>query len=444
MKRVRQRPVVWYVAAGYDRAGGIEAYLHHYALEMRNQGFDPVLVVLKGLPAVPHRFLASLVTHGVPVRSVGDALGAWPRFVARALWPAWALGQRLRGRVPTRDTLDVAIHVRMAAGLLRRWLRRERPDVIHVKGRLFEEVWPVFPAERTIYHINVMGQRDPTWTDSEVAAFRAFAGSVARVLAPGRGVAEVFKREFEIDRAIDVVFTMAPDEEGEKEYGGEGVRGCGGVGVSECPTPISNLQSPITNPRSPIPSPGTSARAPIRFGILCRFSAEKGLPHILDALSAYRARHGAVTFTFAGEGELDALIRERVKREGWPEVRIERVSSAVETLRTLDVFVHPSTSEAMPVAIVEALMCGLPCITTPVGGIADLVRDGVEGLLVEPGSAEAILTAMERFATMAPAERESFAVRARARYEECCTPARVGAVVASIYRRVLEDARQKT
>jgi glycosyltransferase involved in cell wall biosynthesis len=103
----------------------------------------------------------------------------------------------------------------------------------------------------------------------------------------------------------------------------------------------------------------------------------------------------------------------------------------------MDVFVHPSSSEAMPVSIVEALMQGLPCIATPVGGIPDLIREGVEGALVPVGDAVALADAMARFAGMAADELSAFRRRARARYEEVCRPEVVGAQVAAIYREIL-------
>jgi glycosyltransferase involved in cell wall biosynthesis len=86
---------------------------------------------------------------------------------------------------------------------------------------------------------------------------------------------------------------------------------------------------------------------------------------------------------------------------------------------------------------VEALMCGLPCIATAVGGIPDLIREGVEGFLIEPASTMAILNAMEKFAALSHDEMTAFHKRARARYEEACDPKVVGIQIAAIYRDIL-------
>ena len=164
---------------------------------------------------------------------------------------------------------------------------------------------------------------------------------------------------------------------------------------------------------------------------------QKGVSYLLDAIKQYRDRHGDVDFTFAGKGDMERMIREFVDSNKLANVRIRRVASAPAVLNELDVFVHPSVGDAMPVSIAEALMCGLPCIVCNVGGCADLVRDGIEGFVIEPRRSELILNRMERFADMAAEEFKGFRQRARARYEEVCMPASVGSIVAEHYRAVM-------
>jgi glycosyltransferase involved in cell wall biosynthesis len=64
-------------------------------------------------------------------------------------------------------------------------------------------------------------------------------------------------------------------------------------------------------------------------------------------------------------------------------------------LREADIFIYPSYSEGLPIAIIEALACGLPIIASRVGGIPDLVVDEVNGLLVDAGRADQLVNAIE-------------------------------------------------
>ncbi len=72
------------------------------------------------------------------------------------------------------------------------------------------------------------------------------------------------------------------------------------------------------------------------------------------------------------------------------------VSNVPEWLPRANVYVQCSYREAMPMAIIEAIASGLPVVTTNVGGVGDVVRDGREGFLVEPGSKDSLAEAMLR------------------------------------------------
>ncbi|MBK7324200.1 MAG: glycosyltransferase family 4 protein [Candidatus Microthrix sp.] len=61
-----------------------------------------------------------------------------------------------------------------------------------------------------------------------------------------------------------------------------------------------------------------------------------------------------------------------------------------------DVFVMASRWEGLPVAFMEARALGLPVVVTSVGGLTDHVEDGVDGLLVEPNSDDALVAALQK------------------------------------------------
>jgi glycosyltransferase involved in cell wall biosynthesis len=66
-----------------------------------------------------------------------------------------------------------------------------------------------------------------------------------------------------------------------------------------------------------------------------------------------------------------------------------------ELLAQAHVFILPSYNEGLPMALLEAMSWGLPVITTPVGGIPELVISGTNGLLVNPGEIDALSAALQ-------------------------------------------------
>ncbi len=88
-----------------------------------------------------------------------------------------------------------------------------------------------------------------------------------------------------------------------------------------------------------------------------------------------------------------------------------------EHLASSQVLVLPSHWEGQPIAILEAMAAGLPIVSTRVGAIPDVVRDGVDGLLVEPHDVNALADALERV-IVDPALRASMGASAHARAVE--------------------------
>jgi glycosyltransferase involved in cell wall biosynthesis len=132
----------------------------------------------------------------------------------------------------------------------------------------------------------------------------------------------------------------------------------------------------------------------------------RALEPVYDVATALRAfaRVYAVLpearMTIAGAGPerapLEALARElRVDRAvrfaGW----LDRDAMA-ELYRAASVALNPSRVDNMPNSVLEALACGVPVVSTRVGGVPFLVRDGVTALLVEPGNDEAMAAALIR------------------------------------------------
>lgn len=146
--------------------------------------------------------------------------------------------------------------------------------------------------------------------------------------------------------------------------------------------------------------PGRSLPAgqPLRLVFLGRLARVKGVEELLQGLRMALDRGANVQLCIAGSGPQEAGLRAQVAGLGLQETvtfagaTFEGGKSAL--LRGTDVFVLPSYSEGLPIALLEAMAAGNAVIATPVGAIPDVVLPEQHGLLVPPGDATAIATAI--------------------------------------------------
>jgi len=72
----------------------------------------------------------------------------------------------------------------------------------------------------------------------------------------------------------------------------------------------------------------------------------------------------------------------------------EDAEAVTAYLQAADVYAHPARAENLPLSVIEAMACGTPVVATRVGGIPELIEDGVTGLLAEPGDASGLARAI--------------------------------------------------
>ena len=131
----------------------------------------------------------------------------------------------------------------------------------------------------------------------------------------------------------------------------------------------------------------------IRITYAGYFGAHKGVDILIRAVAT--AGDPRVTLNLAGDGEEEAHYRQLASELGiaeriryWGRMKNEEM---IRVYRETDIFCLPSVwPENQPVTITEAMACGIPVIASDIGGIPELVEDGVTGLLAAPGNAEAL------------------------------------------------------
>ncbi len=137
------------------------------------------------------------------------------------------------------------------------------------------------------------------------------------------------------------------------------------------------------------------------IGNVSHLTEKKGNAVLLKALPAVMARYPQVKALIVGDGplaqELQALAR--VGGIGSRVVFAGQRQDVPEMLACMDMFVFPTLRDAFGLAVVEAMAAGKPVISSADTGVAEIVRDGQDGLLLKPGDhqglAQAILRLME-------------------------------------------------
>jgi glycosyltransferase involved in cell wall biosynthesis len=130
---------------------------------------------------------------------------------------------------------------------------------------------------------------------------------------------------------------------------------------------------------------------------LGRLSGEKGLFELIEAHRSLECRGKAVELLIVGNGYLkDDLMRIAQSHPAGRDIKfIEEQLSVAPYLALCDVLVLPSYQEGLPMVVLEAMSAGKPVIATSVGGIPDLIEDGINGILVAPHDPVSLKKAFE-------------------------------------------------
>ena len=281
--------------------------------------------------------------------------------------------------VPRKPGLDAGYIRRLAV-----WLKRKAPDVLHMHnstaffygtlaGRLagvpcliFTEHDGVFPRRRLLRLAN-----------------RILLRRVTHAVAVSEAVRELWCRHDGLDPArVKVVANGVPD----------------------------------TFPKQ---APRHHQGGSLRIGSVGRLSHEKGMDVLVEAFAEVRAKQPGAELALVGDGIERPALAQRVAElalDGSVHLLGTR-HDVPDLLAGFDIFVLPSRSEGLPLAVLEAMAARLPIVATRVGGIPEAITDGETGLLVPAECASALAAAILRLAEDAGL-RESFGCAARRRFEQ--------------------------
>ena len=124
----------------------------------------------------------------------------------------------------------------------------------------------------------------------------------------------------------------------------------------------------------------------------------KGHAYAIDALARLAERHPSVHLAISGRGELEGALRGRARAHGL-EHRVHLLglrSDVPAVLAAADVFVMPSLSEGLPLALLEAMFAACPIVATDVGQVRATLDNGAAGVLVQPADSAALAAGLDR------------------------------------------------
>lgn len=180
----------------------------------------------------------------------------------------------------------------------------------------------------------------------------------------------------------------------------------------------------------------------IVIGSVGRLAPQKRYDVLVDAFASIAARNPHARLLIAGEGGERAALEAQIGRLGLDAScqLLGQVDDVAGFHHALDLFVQSSDYEGTPNVVLEAMALETPIVATGVGGTAEICRPGVDGLVVAPGSAAVLQSAME-LALGDPEAREARVLSARRRVEEELSFERRLRRLEDLYHRLVrEDA----
>ncbi|MBU6435506.1 MAG: glycosyltransferase family 4 protein, partial [Nitrospirae bacterium] len=176
------------------------------------------------------------------------------------------------------------------------------------------------------------------------------------------------------------------------------------------------------------------------IGTIGRLTPVKGIPYLLEAASILLRQGANVKVLVVGDGSIRLDLMAKTHDLGITEnvVFLGHREDTDELLQALDIFVLPSLSEGIPMALLEAMAASRAVVASRVGGIPEIVEDGFEGFLVEPMDPDSLAERCRRLIA-SPDVARKMGEQARKRVERDFSATAMADRVASVYKELLRS-----
>jgi glycosyltransferase involved in cell wall biosynthesis len=372
--------------------GGAGAYVYGLALEALKNGYAPV-VACGGEGLLTER----LAQHGIPTHQI-RSLERDPHFFK-----------------DLRAFLDIRTAIIAVA-----------PAVVHVNsskaGGMGALAARLAHIPCIIYTVHGLPQReDRSWIAKKIIACIVWLSALLahRVIAVTAGDAEILRRQPFLRKKVHYI-----------------PNGIEHAGLDRTPA-REIIRTHITDP-----AVRKKLTHPLWVGTVAELTDNKGHRYALEAFIEMRHRHPDVAYVIVGEGELSEEYKKFVELHDLADHVFFTgfVPNGPQLYSAFDVYLSPSIKEGMPYTILEAMASGVPVVATSVGGVPDVIEDGVSGTLIPPASPRAIAGAIARILedgaygarlgeagrsnTLSSHTRSAMAARTFALYTHCAQPTR--------------------
>jgi len=240
-------------------------------------------------------------------------------------------------------------------------IKKESPNIIHIHSRRGADIWGGLAAKftntRVVLTRRVDNPENRTWAKIKYKWFD-------RVITISKGIYDVLKKQGIEEAKMEIIPS--------------------GVDFDFYNKPCNKkwFQREFN-----IPAKYSTV------GMIAQFIPRKGHKFLLDSLPYILKNFPDVVFLLFGQGPLMERIAQLIKTNNLDKnVRIEGFRWDIEKiLPCLDIVVHPAFMEGLGVCLLQANSAGVPVVASAVGGIPEIIRDGENGFLFQPGDRDSFV-----------------------------------------------------